>query len=63
MILTGDPVKDFEKHDAEQQEKLKKLPTCTLCDEPIQQENAVCIKGKWYCDECLEAHRESTGDY
>ena len=63
VILTGDPIKDFEKHDAEQQERLKKFPVCKLCDHPIQQEDAVCFNGRWYCDECLSEHRESVGDY
>jgi formylmethanofuran dehydrogenase subunit E len=57
MAWTDDPVADFERHDREQAKLLEKLPVCYRCDNPIQQERAVCIDGFWYCDECLEHYR------
>ena len=48
----------WEQHEADQEKKLAKLPKCCLCGEPIQQESAIRISGKWYCDDCLEYHRE-----
>ena len=59
---TDDPLSDFYKHDAEQTEWLKKLPKCERCGEPIQQEDAVHIDDKYYCDECLAEMREWIGD-
>ena len=58
MYRTDDPVADFLKWDAEQHEKLKKLPKCSECGEHIVQEAAVCIDGKWYCDQCLKDMRK-----
>lgn len=61
-IRTDDPVADAATHDWETQRWLDSLPKCERCDEPIQQEKAVCIDGKYYCDECLDELRESIGD-
>ncbi len=58
MTFTDDPIADFERYDAEQQEQLDKLPKCVECGEPIQQEFAVCINDDWICDDCLEMFRK-----
>ena len=47
----------FERHDAEQEAELRKLPVCCKCKEHIQQEEAVCYNGKWYCEDD-EEHQE-----
>lgn len=60
MFFTDDPVADFERHDAEQQKLLEKLPVCHRCGDPIQQERAVKLEGHWYCDACLDDMREDT---
>ena len=60
MYITDDPIADFNRHDAEQQKLLERLPKCCCCDEPIQQEQAVRIDGRWYCDGCLQDMRENT---
>ena len=57
-IWACDPVADFERHDREQARRLAKLPTCERCGDAIQQERAVCIKGFWYCDGCIEYYRK-----
>lgn len=51
--MSRDPVREFERHDYEQQTKLEKFPVCSNCGEHIQQETAVYINGEWYCDDCL----------
>ena len=61
MWITDDPIADFDRYEAEKEKALKKLPKCTRCDEHIQQDKAVCIDGDYYCDECLDDMRESTG--
>ena len=49
----------WERHDAEQERQLQKLPKCILCGEPIQQDFAVHLFGGYICDTCLEdARRE-----
>lgn len=62
FFRTDDPIKDFENWDREQQKQLDKLPECARCDQPIQQEDAVRIGKKFYCDHCLAEMRESIGD-
>jgi len=52
----------WARHDAEQEEALNKLPKCKICGEPIQQEDAVCICGNWYCDDCLDDCRKAVED-
>ena len=41
-------------HDAEQEREASKLPICKCCEEPIFQEEAVCIDDDWYCEYCEE---------
>ena len=62
-MYTDDPVADFERHDAKQQKKLERLPVCCCCEEHIQQEKAVHMDGRWYCDDCLDDMREYTEDW
>ena len=59
-MFTDDPIADFNRHEAEKQKWLERLPVCCCCDEPIQQEKAVRMDGLWYCDECLDDMREDT---
>ena len=56
MFLTDDPVADFDRWDAEQQDELEKLPNCCGCGEPIQDDDLFDIDGDLYCEECMEAH-------
>lgn len=57
MILSDDPIADFNRLDRDQTRWLEKLPTCQRCGDAIQQERAVCIEGFWYCDDCIEYYR------
>lgn len=57
MSYTDNPVHDFNIYDAEQEEKLQALQKCDICEEPIQQEMAVCFYGKYICDDCLKKLR------
>ena len=57
MYLSDDPVADFERYDREQARRLKFLPACDICGEPIQQERAFEKDGFWICDECIENNR------
>ncbi len=52
----------WERHDAEQNRWLERLPKCSICGEPIQQDMAVCIHGDWYCDDCLDDMRKEVPD-
>lgn len=54
----------FEQHEAEQERWLAKLPICSECGEPIQDEDCYEINGELICPDCLkENHRKFTDDY
>ena len=53
MYRTDNPLRDFANHEAEQEEALKKLPLCEICEERIQDEYGICIDGTWYHEECF----------
>lgn len=57
VLITDDPIRDFEAWDEEQNRQLEQLPCCADCDHPIQQEDAVYINGEWLCDDCLSSYR------
>lgn len=64
MFLTGDPERDFDRHEAEQERELKKLPKCCECDNPIQSEECYEINDELICPECLkDNHRKWVEDY
>ncbi len=52
MFYTDDPHADFDRHDREQTESLKKLPVCEKCGQPIQSEELYDIEGFLYCEKC-----------
>lgn len=53
-MWTDDPVRDYERYDAQQENWLKKRPKCAWCGEHIQEESAVYFRNKdeWMCDSC-----------
>ena len=54
----------FEQHEAEQQDRLDKLPTCICCGEPIQDEYCYEIDDELYCEKCMnDEYRKPTEDY
>ena len=57
-FIGPDPVGEANRHFADEYDGLKDLPVCANCGEPIQQESAVKIGDKWYCDACLDDARE-----
>lgn len=64
--ITDDPVRDFLRYDAEQEEALKKLPQCCQCekDEYIQDDHYFLIEGDIYCEEhMIENFRKDTESY
>lgn len=64
MIWTDNPVADADRHDAEQQAELDRLPKCSYCNEPIQEEKLFDIEGELYCEEhAFELFRKDTEDY
>ena len=58
MSWTDDPARDYDRWCDEQDKKLERRPRCCLCEEHIQDDSAVYIDGDWYCDRCLDEHRQ-----
>lgn len=64
MFRTNDPIADFERWDAEQEEALAKLPICSYCGEKIQKEHLYCINDEIICEDCLNDNfRKETEDF
>lgn len=54
----------WEMHDREQAERMARLPRCKCCGYKVQQEEAVCIEGDFYCEDCEdEAWERIRKDY
>lgn len=63
-FYSDDPVADFERYDAAQQDKLKELPECSECGEPIQDEHYYEFDCYFYCENCVcDKHRKRTEDF
>lgn len=63
-MFTDNPLADYYQHEIEQEKMLERLPRCTVCDEPIQQEKAVYYFSQWFCKECEQnAWKEIRKEY
>jgi hypothetical protein len=66
FFYSDDPVRDFARHDAEQEAWVDSLPKCEWCGEPIQDEEYYEIEGAYvhldcltdYCDKHCKKHNE-----
>lgn len=64
MFYSDDPVKDYANYDARQRRRLARLPRCSECREPIQDDECFVWDGEIICPECLkENHQKRTEDY
>lgn len=53
----------WERHDAEQNRWLKRLPKCSICGEHIQQDMAFHYDGIWICDGCISENQKEVNMY
>lgn len=54
----------WERHEAEREEALQKLPVCYECDEPIQDEHLYHINDMFICEKCMiENYLKRTEDF
>lgn len=64
MRYTDDPIRDFERHDIGQARSLQRLPVCSECGEPIQDEHCFEFNDELICEQCLnQNHRKYVDDY
>ena len=63
MFYTDNPVADAERHFAQQEKELERLPKCYECGQPILGEHCYEINGKYICAPCLvDNHRKAVED-
>lgn len=64
MGWTSDPSRDYDRHDARQESRLKRFPRCGFCKQRIQDGYFYEIEDDFVCEECLAEHfRRSVDDY
>ncbi len=64
IYRTDDPHADFERHDRAQAEYEKRLPKCSHCGYPIQEETFVLVDDIFLCEKCIAEHyTKHTEDY
>jgi formylmethanofuran dehydrogenase subunit E len=56
-MRSNDPLADFNYWDAEQERRLAGRPVCKDCGEPIQEDSAFYMDGRWICEACMEDYR------
>ena len=57
-MYTDNPLRDFERHFNEQEQWLKRRPICRECKSYIQDERALRLGNKWYCERCVDENME-----
>lgn len=58
---SDDPVRDYDRYDAEQEKKLEDLPQCSECDKYICDDYCYEFDGEIICEDCLhDNHRKDT---
>jgi formylmethanofuran dehydrogenase subunit E len=64
MLRTDDPVADYDRYDAQVQSELDRLPKCSECGNPIQDEECYEFNDELICEGCLiDNHRKWVEDY
>lgn len=64
MVWTDNPIADAERYTAKQEEALERLPKCSYCNNPIQDEYCYEINDELICEECLDLfYRKQVEDY
>lgn len=64
MFYTDDPIRDHYDHEARLEQKLARLPRCSECGEPIQEEVCYEFNDELICEDCvMRYHRKYVDDY
>ena len=64
MFYSDDPIRDFERHDAQQEKQLEKLPRCNYCNNPVQDDFLYLINDEIICPDCMHDNfRKETEDF
>jgi hypothetical protein len=64
LFRTDDPERDFLMDDARKEKELEKMPKCSHCGQPIQDDYLFDIDGELYCEEhAMELFRKDVTYY
>ena len=63
FYYTDDPLRDFDRWDAEQQSMLDKLPRCVDCGKAIKDDDLYDIGGDLFCEDCMIKNFRRSTDY
>lgn len=64
MYRTNDPLADFDRYSAEQEEWLENLPKCSECGNPIQDDTCYQVNDELICESCMDTfHKVHTDDF
>ena len=55
-MFTDDPIADFMAYDAERESELERLPVCSCCEEPIQDDFFYEINDEVICVHCMNEY-------
>lgn len=59
-----DNYSQLERHEAEMERELERMPVCCYCGEPIQEDDLWDINSELYHQDCAEAEfKRNTEDY
>ena len=63
-MYTPDNYDQFKRHDAKQEAELDRLPRCSECDQPIQDDFCFEVNDELICEECMhDNHRKCVEDF
>ena len=62
MFHVSDNYDRWLQHDTEQENRLRDLPECSECGEPIQDEFCYEVNGEYICENCMDSHKKCTED-
>lgn len=57
MCYTDEPSYDADVYYGKMDEMLNKLPKCSDCGEPIQDDEAYLIDGELICERCMDNYK------
>jgi hypothetical protein len=64
MCRTDDPITDFHNHDAKMERHIARLPECTYCHDPIQDDYLYDTGHGILCEDCMkDLCRKPVEDY
>lgn len=63
FFYSNDPQFDLDRYEMAQEKERQKLPRCSICDEPIEEEDFYLINDEYICECCIENFKVRTEDY